>query len=1769
MRIIGVACMALSMCLSAVAAICEPITPPSYRELVFNANGGNCPTLTKTVVYGEPVGTLPTATKSGCLFDGWYTAASGGTKVTSETLMSVDYNVTLFAHWKDASQLLSEVRDGVGAIGCRLAFAGDAPWQGVVAAASFCEHYYAQSGQIGDGGSSTLEMTFIGSGDLRFSWDVSSERGYDKLTFAVDGVERLSISGEPGWSNVVWHVAGSGTHVVRWTYQKDGSDSEGEDCGRLGTVSWTGPKITYPVTFNANGGQVSESRIECPIGAWYESYYPDVWREGYGFLGWYSAPQGGVNAIDYRVLEQPLTLYAHWQYVTPGSCVSAATRLYMGSGVKTESVTLVPWWGDDGWGYPNYDYEYGVRYYRMTLQRGQIYTLALPLGGWFFDVYEGNWEETVDVSWADDGNLEYALVNTAQMDAAQKDVIICIGDGAVGDRTTLYYAPGDLVPVGLRGKPEPVSGALNGDEYRVSAERTLRNGEYWFSITAVPGVKYEFSVAGRSGLGLSLQDGTRKGEGCSVGSSQLPCDVHEDQYKSSRIVFHVSEAQTVYICVSASEAGAFTASAHWSRMDYDSCMADLRREVFEGQGFGLSTDEDLPWTVADGAARTTKIGNGESTSLEMTVYGRGWLSFDWKTSSESGYDALDVEIDGVSSSGISGERSWEYFSKYLYADGPHVIRWTYRKDGSASSGEDCGWIRNVVWSRDCSSAVVDGCTYYYTLTGKDEALLLDVEVPSYKSSFVIPAAVNGHAMCGVADDFFNGGSKNVTSASLHVHYSGTFYVGARALANSSVANATCPHGQSFICQDVLQNSPGLWVCDGLAGFGTAGVSRWATGLVSNKLVSFVSSDFQGISPHAFENSGLGKVVIASSVTKIGVSAFAGCEGPFVFQGEPPAVYDEDGLEINPDCEAYPVGAFGPYDESDNRYVIFASDAPGWTDGGRWCGLRTCRAQTVNVRLDANGGNVSPSQVALSTAGTYSALPSAHRPGYGFAGWYTMRNGGTRVDPTDAVDESVTLLFAHWQMIEPGSSPDVAAPISMTTSVQTKAPVLVRAWEEGRGASEDRGAYCYSVELTRGRIYTVAVPRGAEIVILPENESVAVDFGGDATLDYYRLDTRGMSTLKTQVSISLGGAIGQTVVFRHVEGDYLPVGAEANPEILQSCGATGALTAGGTRTLRRDEWGYGLYWFGAALQTGVRYRLTAKGFPGIDVETINLDWSYDRTDDSVTVSFEVASDTYGYFYVYADELEEFSYSWSAVRTDLSFRLLFNANGGYCPTASKTVPYMDPVGSLPKPERSGSVFLGWYTARDGGAKVVPTTPMSVMYDITLYAHWITLTPGSSEISAVPFVMTSAVQNRAVTLTAEWAEDDLVYESCGTYYMTTTLARGRFYTVAVPCGMDVQVWSENGETGIERRETPSLVYYRFDTRNMSAASTRAYVVFWGNIGQRSTLHFVEGDYMPSNVFRLLFDANGGSCPDPTKDVRYMEPVGDLPVPVRQDGTFLGWYTAQEGGTRVTASTLMSVYYDIRLYAHWEMPTPGSASTVPVAISLIDRTVRQSGFGLVREFSDGQYRDEGVFYARISLKAGHQYTFALPKDSGIEFSVWGPSACFDDGHGSPICTAGPAGLHYAEDDTLVYCMVEPPSDSDYSICFRGPIGLRSTFYWTEGNLLPKGCEAAPETLPGGIPPTGYDSVSGSRKPLAGEYWFETTLVPGVSYSLEAFGDGLLAIEAEDESAVEYSYSDPRAGDAYIELRTDVPKTVKLCVSSESGESFTAYWTRYRDLAK
>ncbi len=69
-------------------------------------------TATKTVIFNGVYGVLPSVTKTGYSFDGWYTKETGGTQVTSSSIYRYSSNSTIYAHWSTNTYTISYTMNG-------------------------------------------------------------------------------------------------------------------------------------------------------------------------------------------------------------------------------------------------------------------------------------------------------------------------------------------------------------------------------------------------------------------------------------------------------------------------------------------------------------------------------------------------------------------------------------------------------------------------------------------------------------------------------------------------------------------------------------------------------------------------------------------------------------------------------------------------------------------------------------------------------------------------------------------------------------------------------------------------------------------------------------------------------------------------------------------------------------------------------------------------------------------------------------------------------------------------------------------------------------------------------------------------------------------------------------------------------------------------------------------------------------------------------------------------------------------------------------------------------------------------------------------------------------------------------------------------------------------------------------------------------------------------------------------------------------------------
>ena len=196
--------------------------------------------------------------KTMCELAGW---TDGETVYApGETFVFGFSNVRLTAVWRELSWTLAEAVD---ANGLTFTTGGDAAWE--IDPYVFRKNYVSlRSGSITHSQETWVETSVSGAGELSFWWKVSGEvnrsRLYDYAKVTLDGVSVFS-AGKTDWTNHTVVVTGAGQHVVRWTYQKNGSIDADDDCAWLDEVTWTPVELPDPIPAIASDNEVATALV--------------------------------------------------------------------------------------------------------------------------------------------------------------------------------------------------------------------------------------------------------------------------------------------------------------------------------------------------------------------------------------------------------------------------------------------------------------------------------------------------------------------------------------------------------------------------------------------------------------------------------------------------------------------------------------------------------------------------------------------------------------------------------------------------------------------------------------------------------------------------------------------------------------------------------------------------------------------------------------------------------------------------------------------------------------------------------------------------------------------------------------------------------------------------------------------------------------------------------------------------------------------------------------------------------------------------------------------------------------------------------------------------------------------------------------------------------------------------------------------------------------------------------------------------------------------
>ena len=124
------------------------------------------------------------------------------------------------------------------------------------------------------------------------------------------------------------------------------------------------------------------------------------------------------------------------------------------------------------------------------------------------------------------------------------------------------------------------------------------------------------------------------------------------------------------------------------------------------------------------------------------------------------------------------------------------------------------------------------------------------------------------------------------------------------------------------------------------------------------------------------------------------------------------------------------------------------------------------------------------------------------------------------------------------------------------------------------------------------------------------------------------------------------------------------------------------------------------------------------------------------------------------------------------------------------------------------------------------------------------------------------------------------------------------------------------------------------------------------------------------------VAFDANGGTCDTASKAYTCYAALGTLPTPRRTGCAFAGWYTARDGGERMSAQSVAYWPTDTgrTLYAHWTQNTYSLTLNGRLSGSAAQADFHQ--FGTVDVYVNGRLlASERGAYSYAELVSGNTY--------------------------------------------------------------------------------------------------------------------------------------------------------------------------------------------------
>jgi len=285
--------------------------------VTFDPNGGKVTKPEKTVTIKGKYGKLPKPTRTGYKFKGWYTALANGKKVTSDTKVPNELEITLYAKWT-AKKYQVKFKPGKGTVSKeskKVKFGST--YGSLPKPKRYGYNFAGWFTKAGDKITSDTQMLKASKHTLYARW--AGKVHQVKFSPRNGAVEPTVLNVQYGAKYGELPKADRANYDFTGWYTKASGGKKITANSKVKTTKaetlyghWTGKKST--VTFKPNGGSVAKKSKTVTYGNKFGKL-PVPTRNNFQFAGWYTEAEGGKHIVAGTsvTFTTGITLYAHWK----------------------------------------------------------------------------------------------------------------------------------------------------------------------------------------------------------------------------------------------------------------------------------------------------------------------------------------------------------------------------------------------------------------------------------------------------------------------------------------------------------------------------------------------------------------------------------------------------------------------------------------------------------------------------------------------------------------------------------------------------------------------------------------------------------------------------------------------------------------------------------------------------------------------------------------------------------------------------------------------------------------------------------------------------------------------------------------------------------------------------------------------------------------------------------------------------------------------------------------------------------------------------------------------------------------------------------------------------------------------------------------------------------------------------------------------------------------------------------------------------------------